>query len=63
MIEVRNIKYIVSIVLVILLSLVTYIYFNKQPVESRPGRATLVYIDYNSISIYETKSISEEETA
>lgn len=40
----RNIKYIVSIVLIILLSLVTYIYFNKQPVESTPNRATLVFM-------------------
>jgi hypothetical protein len=43
-IEVRNVKYIVSIVLIILLFLATYIYFTKEPVESKPSRATLVFI-------------------
>lgn len=49
MIEVRNIKYIISIVLVILLSIVTYIYFNKQPVESTPSRGTLVFLQNNQM--------------
>lgn len=43
----KNIKYMVSIVLIILLALVTYIYFNKQPVESTPSRATLVFMQNN----------------
>ncbi|MDF2520549.1 MAG: hypothetical protein K0R84_1177 [Clostridia bacterium] len=43
MVWMKKLKYAASIVLLIVLVLVTYMYINKKPLESAPNRATLVY--------------------
>lgn len=45
----KNFKYIISIILIIVISSITYMYFIKKPVESIPTRATLVLMQKNMI--------------
>lgn len=45
-VAVKKIKLIVAAVLIVVISLSTYMYFKKQPVENVPNRATLVMNTY-----------------
>jgi hypothetical protein len=46
---VKRIKLVIATILILTISITTYIYFRKQPVESIPNRATLVQNNYNVI--------------
>lgn len=48
----KKIKIIITVALITIISLTTYMYFRKQPVESVPNRATLVR---NQINIIENE--------
>jgi hypothetical protein len=54
-VEMRKIKIVLGILLVIIVSLTTYAHFKKEPVESVPKRATLVQ---NTIFEYEKEVVT-----
>lgn len=43
----KKLKYILSVILILIISSITYMYFIKRPVESIPTRATLVLMQKN----------------
>jgi hypothetical protein len=45
----KKIRFIVAAVLILMISLTTYIFLKKQPVENVPNRATLVMQQNNTL--------------